>query len=136
MELFGEIPGFNFKRSVKKVTGIRKEWRRRDEDNRMNGRKRPLPPIIATGEFKSRKEDRSNDIMRDGLNFEKFVTPKSPLGRYRMGGDEDVRTGTRKGSLWSELSYETLPSEPKQRTDDRDKDGSGESNYLPHSRVL
>ena len=53
-----------------------------------------------------------------------------------MGGDKDVRTGKRKGSLWSELSYETLPLEPKQRTDDRDKDESGESNYLPHSQVL
>ena len=67
--------------------------------------------------------------MRNGLNFKKFETPKSPPGSYHMDDDKDVRTRTRKGSLWSESSYETLPMEPKQRTDDRGKDESGESNY-------
>ena len=67
VELFGDIPGFNFKRSAKIEPVTKKEWRRRDEENRMNGRKRPLPPIIATREFKVRKEDWSNDKMRGGL---------------------------------------------------------------------
>ena len=136
VELFGDIPGFNFKRSVKIEPGTEKEWRRRDGNNRTNGRKRPLPPIIATREFKVRKEDWSNDIMSGGCNFEKSVTSKPPLGGNWMGGDEDVRTGTVNRSLRKDLSSEISPLEPEKGTHDRDKDESGESNYLLHSRVL
>ena len=53
-----------------------------------------------------------------------------------MGGDVDVRTGTGKESLGMDPSSEISPLETKQGTYDRDKDESGESNYLPHSRVL
>ena len=74
--------------------------------------------------------------MSGGCNLEKSVTPKPPLGGNWMGGDKDVRTGTVNGLLGKDLSSEISPLEPEKGTYDRDKDESGESNYLPHSRVI
>ena len=113
--------------------GTKKEWRRREEDNRINGRKRPLPTIVEMRESKFRKEDRCNNIMRDGLDF---GTSKRPLGRHRMGGDEDCMTGTGEGSLRKDGSSETSFLEPKQGTYDREKNESEESTYLPLSQVI
>ena len=74
--------------------------------------------------------------MRDGFNFKKIESPKLPPGRNHLDGDKDVRTRTRKGSLWSESSYETFPLESKQRTEDWGHDESRDGSYLPHSRLF
>ena len=74
--------------------------------------------------------------MSDGLSFKKSVASKPPLGWHRIGGDVDVRTGSGKESPGMDLSSEISPKEPKKDTYDREKDESGESNYLPHSRVI
>ena len=136
VEHFGVIPGFNFKKTVSLESPSGRECLGGDVNDRSSIRKRPLPPIIFAGEFKPSKDDRSHVVMREGFNFKKIESPKSPPGRNRLGGDDDVRSSKRKGSLWSESSYETFPLESKQRTEDRDQNESRDGSYLPHSRLF
>ena len=108
----------------------------RDGEGRSSVTKRPLPPIYWSGELKQSIEDRRNVVPREGYNFKKIVSPKSPPGRKSLGRDNDVRSRTRKGSLWSESSYETFPLDPEQRKEDDDQNESKEGSYLPLSGMF